>query len=101
MSNISSVKIWRHHKKHAPFLGRKGKIISWTLVKVPPVGYEEGVSYPVVLVEFQDGKRMVGQLVDWTKKDLKTGNKVRVVYRRLGKADLEGVIQYGIKFRLY
>jgi len=99
MSNITPVKIWRHQKKYAPFLGKEGKIISWTLIKAPPVGYEEEAPYPVVLVELQDKKRIIGQLVDWTKKDLKTGKKVKIVYRRVGKVDLEGVIHYGIKFR--
>lgn len=96
---ISPVKVWRHQKEVAHLLGKEGKIISWTLIKVPPADYEQEAPYPVVLVELQDKKRIIGQLVDWTKKDFQIGKKVKTVYRRIRKPDLEGVIPYGIKFR--
>jgi uncharacterized OB-fold protein len=95
---ISPVKIWRHQKKIAQLLGKEGKIISWTVIYVPPVGYESEAPYPVVLVELESGGRMVGQLVDWQRKNLRVGQKVRAVYRRIRSPDLEGVIPYGIKF---
>lgn len=96
---ISPVKIWRHQKKIALLLGREGRIISWTVIRVPPAGYEEEAPYPVVLVELEKGKRLTAQLVDWQEEDLKIGQKVKAVYRRVRKPDLEGVIPYGIKFR--
>lgn len=99
MINTSPVKVWRHQKEVALFLGKEGKIISWTLIKVPPAGYEQEAPYPVVLAEFKNRKRMVGQLVDWTKKDFQIGKRVKIIYRRIRKPDLEGVIPYGIKFR--
>ncbi|MFH0863767.1 MAG: OB-fold domain-containing protein [Candidatus Gottesmanbacteria bacterium] len=96
---ISPVKIWRHQKKVASLLGNKGKIISWTLIRVPPAGYEQEAPYPVVLVELKDKKRFIGQLVDWQEKNLKLGQPVVVVYRRIRKPDSESVIPYGIKFK--
>lgn len=99
MTSISPVKIWRHQKEITSFLGKEGKIVSWTIIRVPPAGYEQEAPYPVVLIEFKDRKRMVGQLVDWTKEDLQIGKKLRVVYRRVRKPDLEGVIPYGVKFK--
>lgn len=99
MINTSPVKVWRHQKKFNSLLGKEGKILFWTLIKVPPAGYEQEAPYPVVLVEFQGEKRMIGQLVDWKKRDLLIGKKVKIVYRRIRKPDLEGVIPYGIKFR--
>jgi uncharacterized OB-fold protein len=99
MTNISPVKVWRHQKEIAYLLGREGKIISWTLVRVPPAGYEQEAPYPVVLVELEIGKRLVGQLVDWQNKDLKIGKRVKTVYRRTRQPDPEGVIPYGIKFK--
>lgn len=80
-------------------MGKEGKIISWTLIRVPPAGYEQEAPYPVVLVELEKGKRLTAQLVDWEKKDVVTGRKVKVVYRRIRKPDSEGVIPYGIKFK--
>ena len=80
-------------------MGKEGKIISWTQVRVPPFGYERQAPYPVVLVELKKGRKMIGQLVDWQTEDLKIGQKVKVVYRRLRQPDPEGVIPYGIKFK--
>jgi len=78
---ISPVKVWRHQKEITYLLGREGKIISWTLIRVPPAGYERETPYPVVLVELEKTKRLVGQLVDWQFKDLKIGKRVKAVYR--------------------
>lgn len=99
MNRISPVKIWRHQKEIASFLGKEGKIISWTLIRVPPAGFEREAPYPVVLVELEKGARKIGQLVDWQDKDLMTGRKVRAVYRRAKQPDPEGIIPYGIKFK--
>lgn len=96
---ISPVKVWRHQKKVASLLGQQGRIISWTLIRVPPMGFEQEAPYPVILVELQGKERIIGQLVDWQENDLKTGKKVEAVYRRISKPDSEGVIPYGIKFR--
>jgi len=96
---ISPVKVWRHQKEIASYLGKEGRIISWALIRVPPGGYEQEAPYPVVLVELSDKKRIVAQLVDWTKENLWVGQKVKVVYRRIRKPDSEGVIPYGIKLK--
>ncbi|MBI4999255.1 OB-fold domain-containing protein, partial [Candidatus Gottesmanbacteria bacterium] len=93
----SPVKVWRHQKEIASLLSQEGEIISFTLVRVPPQGYEGEAPYPVVLVELEKGKRLIAQLVDWQEKDLFVGRKVKVVYRRVRQPDLEGVIPYGIK----
>lgn len=97
MSSISPVKVWRHQKEIASLLGQEGEIISFTLVRVPPQGYEGEAPYPVVLIRLSTGKKLVGQLVNWQEKDLFVGRKVKVVYRRVRQPDLEGVIPYGIK----
>ncbi len=95
---ISPVKVWRHQKKITDLLGKEAKIISWTVIKVPPLGFEEVTPYPVALVELENKERFVAQLVNWQEKDLRVGQKVKAVYRRMHKPDSEGVIPYGIKF---
>lgn len=80
-------------------MDKEGKIISWTIVRVPPFGYERQAPYPVVLVELKKGKKVVGQLVGFREIDLKTGRQVKTVYRRISQPDLEGIIPYGIKFK--
>ena len=96
---ISPVKVWRHQKKIAKHIGQTGKITSFTLVRVAPSEFKQQAPYPVVIVKMKNGRGMVGQLVDWRNENLKIGQKVKVVYRKIREPDSEGIIPYGIKFR--
>lgn len=80
-------------------LGREGKIISWTIVRVPPTGFAMLAPYPVVLVDLVNGPRMTAQLVDFEEKDLAVGRRVRVVLRRVSEPPTEGIIPYGLKVK--
>lgn len=80
-------------------LGKTGKILSWTIVRVPPADFSDQAPYPVILVELDDGGRITAQLVDWEDKNLKIGQKVATVVRRIVKPNNEGVIPYGIKVK--
>lgn len=95
----SPVKIWRNQKKIAKYLGKTGIIKTFTLIRVPPAGFERTEPYPVVLVEVSEKEKLVGQLVDYNPSQLKVGQKVEVVLRRIKETDKEGVIPYGIKFK--
>lgn len=96
----SPVKIWRNQKKVASLVGKTGKIISWTIVRVPPADYTDQAPYPVVLVELESGKRIMAQLVDWEPEHLTFGQKVMTIIRRVTRPDPDGVIPYGIKAKL-
>lgn len=100
MNLNSPVKIWRKQKESIFLLGKKGKIITYSLIHIPPLGFSNQAPYPIVIVEFPDGKRRTGQLVDWTENDLKIGSLVEGVIRRIREEDKEGVIPYGIKYKL-
>ena len=103
----SPVKVWRNQKKIASLVGKTGKIISWTIVRVPPAGFSDQAPYPVVVVELEGSKplektqdkRIVAQLVNWEKKDLEIGKRVVTVIRRVVQPSTEGVIPYGIKVK--
>lgn len=95
----SPVKIWRNQKHIARQLGREGKLVSWTVVRVPPTGFSSLAPYPVVIVEFSKGERITSQLVDWTDEDLVFGKKVKLIVRKISEPPTEGVIPYGIKAR--
>lgn len=96
---VSPVKVWRHQKNIAKYLGKKGKIVSFTLIRVAPAEFKEQAPYPSIIVKMDSGQKMVGQLVDWQKKHLRTGQKVKIVYRKIREPDSEGIIPYGIKFK--
>lgn len=94
----SPVKIWRNQKKVRHMLGKTGVVVSFTIVRVPPAGYEGQAPYPVVLVDTGDG-RMVGQLVDFDESHLHIGQRVQAVLRRVTTPRGEGIIPYGVKFK--
>lgn len=105
---LSPVKIWRNQKKIAGLVGKTGRIISWTIVRVPPNGFADQAPYPVVLVELDSGGRIMAQMVDSSTSSgqvgsvdygLKVGQKVITVIRRVTQPSLEGVIPYGIKVK--
>lgn len=97
---ISPVKIWRRQKEIRAILGKQGTIITWTKIYVATDEFKKLAPFPVVLVEFKDGTKAVGQLVDYDpKSDLRIGNKVIAVLRKTKDVSQEDVIAYGIKFK--
>lgn len=80
-------------------IGKTGKILSWTVVRVPPADFSDQAPYPVALVELDRGGRMTAQLVDWDTKHLIPGQKIITIVRRIVKPNSEGVIPYGIKVK--
>ena len=93
----SPVKIWRNQKRIASLLGKKGKIITWTVIRVPPGDFTDQAPYPVVLVELEDKTQLMCQLVDYDESHLRFGQPVVTVIRRVMQPDMDGVIPYGIK----
>jgi len=96
---LSPVKIWRNQKHIASRLGLSGKIISWSLIRVPPDGFSDQAPYPIAIVELENGSRILSQVVDWERDVLKIGQKVKTVVRRTIEATQDGVIPYGIKVK--
>ncbi len=96
---ISPVKIWRRQKTIRKLLRNTGKILAWTMIRVPSAGFKEFAPYPVVLIEFPNAKKAFGQLVDYHANDLQVGKKVICILRKVRKASDDGVIAYGLKFK--
>src|SRR3989338_8185796 len=95
----SPVKLWRRHKNTSTLIGKKGKILLWTTIRIPAKSFVDQAPYPVVIVKMQNGENMIGQLVDWEEKDLLSGCEVVSVLRRLRTEDKEDIIYYNIKFK--
>jgi uncharacterized OB-fold protein len=109
---LSPVKLWRNQKNVADLVGKTGRIVSWTIIRVPTSDFTDQAPYPVVLVDLDashaphvlpgpagTGKRIIATLVDWTEDHLKAGQQVVAVVRRVVKSNNEGVIPYGIKVK--
>ena len=99
MHIISPVKVWRNQKKVASLIGKIGVVESFTIVYVPPIGFENQAPYFVALARFGKEK-ITAQIVDCDIKEVAIGSPVEVVLRRVKHSDREGVIPYGAKFKL-
>lgn len=93
------VKLWRRQGNVGLIIGKWGKILNWTIIRVPAKAFAKEAPYPVVIVELEDKEKMIGQLVDWEESDLKKGKKVIAVLRKSYPVDRESIISYNIKFK--
>jgi len=76
-----------------------GEIVSYTIIRVPPSGFERQAPYAVAIVKLYEGPNVTGQIVgDIDKVD--TGKNVRMVFRRIYEDGKDGIIHYGFKFEL-
>jgi len=85
-------------------LSGKGTIYSQTVIAgggAPPEFAEEAKckgSYPVAIVELDEGPRIIAQLVNPPEEGYSIGMPVEAVFRKIYEE--EGVIRYGFKFRM-
>jgi uncharacterized protein len=96
---ISPVKIWRRQKEVRELLGKTGIVLSWTYIYVPPMDFKKTAPYAVVLVEFANGRRAFGQLVEEDMEHISIGMRVRSILRKVRDVAREDVIAYGLKFQ--
>ena len=95
------VTTWRKTKELHKELGKIGKIVLWTTIFVAPAGFAQQVPYVVAIVSFGKDERKTLQVVDYDEKQLKVGQKVVCVVRRIGFPEKEDIISYGIKVKPY
>lgn len=77
----------------------QGKIISYTVIRIPPEGFEAYTPYVVAMIELDEGTRISGQVIN-NPEEVGTGMRVRPVFRKMHEDGNSGLIQYGIKFEL-
>jgi len=80
-------------------LAEAGEVVTWTVVRNPPPGFEKYQPYVVALIELEDGMRLLSQVVDVDPEEVHAGMRVEAVFRRVTEDGSTGIIQYGYKFR--
>lgn len=116
-----------HGEAKIPFqFSGRGTVYSYTVMHEASAGFEEGVPYPIAIVELEEGPRITAQLTDvesheepaeawvdqykgWPKInisgatqkvfDIKIGMPVEMVTRKLSEDGDRGIIDYRYKFR--
>ncbi|MBI4010189.1 MAG: Zn-ribbon domain-containing OB-fold protein [Candidatus Aenigmarchaeota archaeon] len=75
-----------------------GKIVSYSLVNVPPEEHAAMAPYTLAIVQLKEGVKLTSQIVDCNEKDVHIGMTVEAVFRKITE-DGNGLISYGFKFR--
>ncbi|MEW6592812.1 MAG: Zn-ribbon domain-containing OB-fold protein [Candidatus Hadarchaeota archaeon] len=78
-------------------LSRKGKVVTCTTIYAAANGFEDQTPYSLAVVELTDGPRLTAQVTDCDPADVKIGDEVEMVFRRMGQDGEDGVIYYGFK----
>ena len=76
-----------------------GEIYSFTTVSQAPLGHEGNLPYIVGMVKLDEGPMVEAQITDVNPRDVKIGQRVEMVTRKLREYGKEGLIVYGYKFR--
>jgi uncharacterized OB-fold protein len=74
-----------------------GEIVSWTTVHTPAEEFSTQAPFVVAVIQNDDGARMTAQVVDCTVEEVKTGARVRLMFRCLQREGHAGILQYGYK----
>ena len=79
-------------------LAEKGKIVTYTVIRVPPQQFTDQAPYAVGIVELDDGVKLTGQIVDCDFDDLKIGLRLKIEFRKIFQEGESGILCYGYKF---
>ena len=78
-------------------LKRTGKLLTYTVIHIPPSPFKDEAPYAMGVVELDGGGRINTQIVDCDFDKLKIGMKVKMEFRRIQAEGEAGVIGYGYK----
>lgn len=85
---------WRSSKEWSKWLGRRGKVIVATMVTVAAPDQESLTPYAYAIVDFEGEKK---EFMGAGNAELRTGDDVECVLRKLSVSQPHELISYGIK----
>jgi uncharacterized OB-fold protein len=80
-------------------LPERGKILTFTVIRNPPRGFEKMAPFILGIIELEDGARLTTQITDAMPQEVIIGMPVEAVFRKVSEDGDSGIIQYAIKFR--
>jgi len=78
-------------------LSDRGKILTYTVIRIAPSQFTDQAPYAVGIIELNDGVRLTAQIVDCDLDALAIGQEVRLEFRRLQADGDAGILCYGYK----
>jgi len=94
---VNPVVYWRNKEKKYQYLGKTGKIISFTKIFNPLSDFSQ-VPYFVGLIKLKKEKYVAELVVEGKKPSINA--RVKGILRKIKPLQKTGVIQYGVKFKL-
>ncbi len=96
MNQIKPADYWRQSKRWAQWLGREGRVIAATYIKVAGSAHVLAAPYAYVVVKL-NGVKEKKELMGVGHERLQTGDRVRCVLRKNPSLDQIGLIEYVLK----
>ncbi len=78
-------------------LSEDGKIVSYTIIHIPPTPFSDQAPYAMAVVEMDGGVRILSQVTDCDLEDISVGQKVRIAFRKIQEEGESGILCYGYK----
>ncbi len=76
-----------------------GVLYSFSTLHAAPMGFEDKLPYTVGIVKLDEGPMVEAQITDTNADELKIGQRMEMVTRKLREYGKEGLIVYGYMFR--
>lgn len=93
---MQAPRLWRYNQERRRYLGKVGRIVGWSVVRVGPEGLEKRTPYVVGIVEVM-GERVVAQITGVEPEKMVEGMRVIGRLRRLFEVPEDELIVYGVK----
>lgn len=84
--------------KEVKFSG-KGKVLTYTIIRVPPDGFKIYAPYIIGIIELEEGARLLSQITDCEPDEIRIGMPVKACFRKIRSENSTGLVLYGFKFR--
>lgn len=81
-------------------LSGKGTLLSWTVSYQIRPGFEKTSPIYIGLIKLDEGIEIIAPLTDVDEENLKENARVEATIRKIKSDSTNGLIEYGIKFRL-
>jgi uncharacterized OB-fold protein len=78
-------------------LSWKGKVVTSTVVQIPPTEFQYEAPFAMAIVETPEGARLMTQVVDCDPATVLPGTEVVLVFRKIRKEGHGGILCYGFK----
>jgi uncharacterized OB-fold protein len=78
-------------------LSRTGKVVTSTVIHVPPADFDTQAPYAIAIVETPEGARLMTQVTDCDPAEVGPGMNVSLEFRKIRREGHSGILCYGYK----